>query len=786
MKTETVETRLQKAIRGVKDHGEVLGVVAARRAGRAAREAEKHRGQLREEVNATLAAAGRLGTPQAMAGAFAAYLRDAAERSVLMADLLRRRGDIFVEHEAAGCPPVLIYDYEVVMQGRDLPRPCNYMLLRILPPAGMAIDDRLRPYMIIDPRAGHGPGIGGFKKDSQVGVALKAGHPVYFVAFHRLPEPGQTIAHVTEAEAAFLREIERRHPEAERAVVVGNCQGGWATAILAALNPDLAGPIVLNGAPMSYWGGKVGQDLMRYSGGLAGGVTPAMLSSDLAGGLFDGAWLVQNFETMSPGNVWFRKYFDVWQQVDSAKAQKRFLDFETWWGGYFLMTGAEITWIVDELFVGNKLARNQAQIEPGRHVDLKAIRAPVICFASHGDNITPPAQALNWIMDTYADETEIEIRGQRILYMIHEQVGHLGIFVSSSVANREHAQMASTLRTIEALAPGLYEIVIEDVQGEGDAKSFRLSIAPRKFQDIIDAVGQRRDEAAFPPVARISDILANTYDIAARPAVRAMGNPRLGEISRDLHPLRLQRALAASGSPAAAAVERAAAKIAADRHPVAQDNPFRLAEMVWGDLVEAGWNSLRDLREVMVETTFFGIYANPWMVNFGQRYIHERTKKTHDMLLGQPEVQLILQKVEKGGLGEAILRMLVLLAGTRSAGIRQDRLERSVETIHGRAPLRDLDVPDRVRLIHEQTVIAHSDPEAAIASLPKLLATETDRKAALAACRYVLGDEADMEPETRALLARMEALLPVRVTSGAAQNAAVAPDAAPGKSSAAE
>lgn len=81
--------------------------------------------------------------------------------------------------------------------------------------------------MIIDPRAGHGAGIGGFKKDmaSQVGVALKGGHPVYFVGFRQMPEPGQTLARVTEAEAAFLREVARRHPSSPRPVVIGNCQG---------------------------------------------------------------------------------------------------------------------------------------------------------------------------------------------------------------------------------------------------------------------------------------------------------------------------------------------------------------------------------------------------------------------------------------------------------------------------------------------------------------------------------------------------------------------------------
>ena len=60
----------------------------------------------------------------------------------------------------------------------------------------MKVDDTKRPFIIVDPRAGHGPGIGGFKKDSEVGVALEFGHPVYFVIFFPEPEPGQTILDV--------------------------------------------------------------------------------------------------------------------------------------------------------------------------------------------------------------------------------------------------------------------------------------------------------------------------------------------------------------------------------------------------------------------------------------------------------------------------------------------------------------------------------------------------------------------------------------------------------------
>jgi hypothetical protein len=136
------------------------------------------------------------------------YAVDATQRSILFWDTMRRAGNAFVEHEKDGCPPVLVFEWEMLVDGRTLPRPCNYALVRIVPPAGYpATDAKMRPFVIIDPRAGHGAGIGGFKSDSQVGVALRRGHPVYFVIFFKDPEPGQTILDITAAERTFLRTV---------------------------------------------------------------------------------------------------------------------------------------------------------------------------------------------------------------------------------------------------------------------------------------------------------------------------------------------------------------------------------------------------------------------------------------------------------------------------------------------------------------------------------------------------------------------------------------------------
>jgi pimeloyl-ACP methyl ester carboxylesterase len=341
----------------------------------------------------------KLAAPKA-GDAFSEYIRDLGQRWILFLDTLCRRGDASVAREKEAFKPVLAFDYDMIVDGRKLDRPVNYALVRIRPPAGTVPPrEDGRPWVIIDPRAGHGSGIGGFKSESEVGVALRDGHPVYFVIFFPEPEPGQTLADVCAAEAAFLREVHARHPRSPKPLVTGNCQGGWATMILAATHPDLMGPLVIAGAPLSYWAGEVGRNPFRYFGGIAGGLVPALLASDLGGGKFDGANLVMNFEQLNPGKTWFRKNFDLLANVDDEA--QRFLDFERWWSGFYFMNENEIRWIVENLFIGNKLTRGEAFLSDGTPVDLTRIEAPVIVFASHGDNITPPQQALNWIPDLY-------------------------------------------------------------------------------------------------------------------------------------------------------------------------------------------------------------------------------------------------------------------------------------------------------------------------------------------------------------------------------------------------
>ena len=102
--------------------------------------------------------------------------------------------------------------------------------------------------------------------------------------------------------------------------------------------------------------------------------------------------------------------------------------------------------------------REQALHWPTPHIgrariDLRNITSPIIVFCSWGDDITPPPQALDWILDLYDHEDEIIANGQTIVYALHQTIGHLGIFVSGQVATKEDAELVQCMDLIDLLPP---------------------------------------------------------------------------------------------------------------------------------------------------------------------------------------------------------------------------------------------------------------------------------------------------------------------------------------------
>ena len=720
------------------------------------------------------------------------YVIDLSQRMILFWDVMRQRGNGYREHLAKTVPHVLRYKIELVIDGRTLERPVNYGLARIVPPDGVTIDPKLRPFVIVDPRAGHGPGIGGFKADSEIGVALKAGHSCYFVGFLPDPVPGQTIEDIARAEAAFLAKVIELHPDADgKPCVVGNCQAGWAVMMLAATAPHLFGPIIIAGSPLSYWTGQRGFNPMRYTGGLLGGSWLTAFTSDIGHGIFDGAWLVQNFENLNPANTFWKKPYNLFSKVDTEAAH--YLEFERWWGGHVNLTADEMQFIVDELFVGNKLAAGLIKSSAGTAIDLRNIRSPIVVFCSKGDNITPPQQALGWILDLYDNVDEIRSYGQTIVYSVHESVGHLGIFVSGGVARKEHGEFASNIDLIDVLPPGLYEAVF--TQRSADTTSpdlvqgdWIMRCEERTLDDIRALGGNdAADDRRFATVAQMSEANLALYRTFAQPFVRALATAPLAEWLHRLHPMRLQYEMMSDANPVMAMLSPMTGWVHEHRQPVSADNPFVVLQENFSRQVVAALDAFRDLRDGFSEATFLTVYGSPavqaWfgIDSSSDQRLRKAGKSALHRELVQRRIAELKARIPVGGLREAVIRAL-LYVGLPRAAVDERGFEavRRIRQAHEDMPA--LPLSEFKALVREQFFMLLIDPEATIAALPSLLPEDMEaRGKALAIIRQVLAARGGLNMEAEARMQQIARMFAPDGDAAAAPGLAVV---APAESSA--
>jgi pimeloyl-ACP methyl ester carboxylesterase len=708
--------------------------------------------------------------PTSLFGPFAPaidYMIDAAQRSVLFWDVMRQRGNQYREHIAQTAPHVLEYEVELLIDGRTLSRPVNYALVRIVPPKGVEIDATRRPFVVVDPRAGHGPGIGGFKADSEIGVAFKAGHPCYFVGFLPEPMPGQTIGDIARAEAIFLEKVIALHPQADgKPCVIGNCQAGWAVMMLAALRPELFGPIIIAGSPLSYWAGVHGKYPMRYSGGLLGGSWLAALTSDLGHGKFDGAWLVQNFENQNPANTLWTKQYNLYSKIDTEAP--RYLGFEKWWGGHVNLNAEEIQFIVDELFVGNNLAAAKIHTADGQAVDLRNIRSPIVVFCSKGDNITPPQQALDWILDCYADVDEIRAYGQTIVYTVHETIGHLGIFVSGGVAKKEHAEFSSNIDLIDVLPPGLYEATFEargtDTTNADLAVGQWVMRCEARTLDDIRAMGGNspEDERRFETAKRVSELNLAAYQKYLQPWIKSMVTPQMAEMMRNWHPLRVQYEAFSSQNPFMKTVEDAADKAREERKPVPKDNPFLAFQERMSKQIVSSLDQWRDSQEALSEAMFLAIYGSPALQSAvgvdpqSTPSRHREMEAKHRELL-QSRIAEIKSKIGTGGLREAALRALLYVGSAR--GMVDERSLEALRRLRQSDESKRITLSEFKMLVREQFFMLLLDQEAALAAISRLLPKSMDaRRKAFAAIQEVLSASAEISGEVARRLKQVASL----------------------------
>jgi hypothetical protein len=701
--------------------------------------------------------------PSAYATAWPHYALDAFQRSVLFLDLLRKRGNEQEEITSDPSATVLRFEHEIVMDGSSLQRPINYFLARIVADPAHPVSPGARPVIVVDPRAGQGPGIGGFKAESEIGDALAAGHPVYFIGFTATPQPGQQFLDVVSGQVAFFERVRSLHREAPLPLAIGNCQAGYQTLMAAMLRPDLFGPLLIPGSPMSYWQGVRGKNPMRYSGGLLGGSWLTALSNDLSMGQFDGAWLIMNFDNLNPANWLWGKQYDVYAGIDTD--QQRFLSFERWWGDFIKLNGDELQFLVDNLFIGDRLTRNELRSSTGEIFDIRNVASPIIVFTSMGDNISPPQQTLGWILDLYADVDAIRAADHTIVYCLNQTVGHLAIFVSSKVGAKEDEEFVRLIDVIDCLPPGLFEMVIEPrpPSAAGGFGGPWLSRFETRTLDDLRGLGRNspEDDRAFATAKRVSETNLALYRALAQPMVQAIANQPAADLAYRMNPLRVGYTFFSDKNPWMSGVRALAETVDARRAPVDPENPYLGLQQQFSQQVVAALDAYRDARDRLAESTFFSAYGNPVVqALFG---IDASTEvRTKPGTTAQELEQLRSSRLQdqanlkSGGADEALARAVAfVLAGE---GIVDERTAFAFG--RARKSLMHLSLDAFKQLIRRQARVL-SLGDAAVEALPALVASPEDRQRVLDELATIAAAAGGPDAAIRARLARIREVLSV-------------------------
>ncbi len=723
--------------------------------------------------------------PGNITAALPEYLVDAFQRSILFLDLLRQRGNEEIEITSRPMATVLSFSHEVLMDGRSLPRPMNYTLSRIVPPSGIEIDPRKRPVVVVDPRAGQGPGVGGFKAESEIGDALNAGHPVYFIGFGATPEPGQQFLDVVEGQVRFFERVVELHPDAPRPFAIGNCQAGYQTLMVAILRPDLFGPCLVAGSPMSYWQGVHGKNPMRYAGGLLGGSWLTAMASDLGKGKIDGTALILNFDILNPANWLWGKQYEVYTHVDTDAA--RYLKFEKWWGDFIQLNGDELQFLVDNLFIGDRLTRNQLHSRNGTIFDLRTIASPIIVFTSMADNISPPPQTLGWIVDLYRDVDDIRATGRTIVYCVSQEIGHLAIFVSAKVGAKEDEEFVQLIDVIDCLPPGLFEMVIAPRPADVPATGFVTGDWIARFEarslDDVRALGRNspEDDRAFAAVARVSEMNLSLYRTFLQPFVRAIANQPMADMARAMDPLRLSYTIFADKNPWMKGLQPLAASVSAARKPVAPDNPLLALQKQVSDQITTALDSYRVARDRLEEQMFFGFYGSPFvqaLLGINEDAVVRPVPETSPEKLAarQAQTDAYAAMRETGGFDEALTRAVLYVRTADRALDQRCALALNVARQH----LMRLSLAEFKVLVRNQFFVLQLEPERAIEALPSLVPEVEARKKLLKQVRAIASAGDPLTPAERDRLARLSRALgvpseksPAPATSGRPTNARV-------------
>jgi poly(3-hydroxyalkanoate) synthetase len=175
-----------------------------------------------------------------------------------------------------------------------------------------------------------------------------------------------------------------------RVNLVGLCQGGWTSAMIAARFPDKVNALVLAGSPIDTDAGNGPIRRLVHESPLS--FYEELIA--LGGGLMQGRFMLQGWKNMHPVEHYVQDHVDLYEHIDDPQYLAKEEAFESWYENPIDLPGRWYLQVIAQLFRENRLAKGKF-IGLGRVLSLRDIGCPAYLLAGAADDITTPEQVLD-------------------------------------------------------------------------------------------------------------------------------------------------------------------------------------------------------------------------------------------------------------------------------------------------------------------------------------------------------------------------------------------------------
>lgn len=209
-----------------------------------------------------------------------------------------------------------------------------------------------------------------------------------------------------------------------RVNLVGLCQGGWVSAMIAARFPDKVNSLVLAGAPIDTDAGHGPIKRMVHK-------SPMSFYEELValgGGLMKGKFMLQGWKNMRPEQHYIQDHVDLYEHIDDPVYLSKEETFESWYENPIDLPGRWYLQAIKQLFKENRLAKGTF-VGLGRRLDLHDIECPAYLLAGANDDITTQEQVLD--AAKYLGTPKSKIAAKIV------PGGHIGLFMGARTL-RDH------------------------------------------------------------------------------------------------------------------------------------------------------------------------------------------------------------------------------------------------------------------------------------------------------------------------------------------------------------